>query len=103
MNINKAFSNHREVEALKSKLKRTQILCKTIYKYYDYIYEIKSYIEQERLQGAQELFEELDYPIQALLMTAPKFGGAFTTKERAIMKTLWKITVEDIENSSKQA
>ena len=99
MNINKAFSNHKEVEALKKSLKRTQILCKTIYKYYDYIYEIKSYIEQERLQGAQELFEELDYPIQALLMTAPKFGGAFTTKERAVMKTLWKVTVEDIEGN----
>jgi len=97
MNINKAFSNHKEVEALKNGLKRTYVLCHTIYKYYDYIYEIKNYLKDDRPEGAKELFEELEYPVQKLLMTAPKFGGAFTTAERAIMKTLWKVTVEDIE------
>ena len=84
---------------LKSQLKRTQILCHTIYKHYDYIYEIKSYIAQERLQGAKELFEELSYPIQKLLMIAPTKGGPFTTQERAIMRTLWKIRVADIEQT----
>jgi len=97
MNINKAFSNHKEVEAIKNKLKRTQILCHTIYKYYDYIYEIKNYLKDDRLEGARELFEELEYQVQELLMTAPSKGGAFTTAERAIMKTLWKVTIEDIE------
>ena len=97
LNAITALNGHKEVALLKSQLKRTQVLCKTIYKYYDYVYEIKDYIAQERLEGAREAFAELDYPVQKLLMIAPTKGGPFTTQERAIMKTLWSVTVEDLE------
>jgi len=101
MNINKAFNSSNEVATLKMSLKRSYLVCHAVYDYYDYIYEIKKYLSDDRPEGAKELFEELDYSIQKLLMTAPKFGGAFTTQERAKMRDLWIISVEDIENDGR--
>jgi len=89
----------KEVQSLKRKLKRTQILCKTIYKYYGHIYEIKEYLANEQNLGAQELWEELDYPVQSLLITAPLHGGVFTTNEVRIITGFWKVTIDDIEGS----
>ncbi len=100
MNINNAFNGDKEVATLKRQLKRTQMLCKVIYEHYAYIYDIKEYIKQEQFVGAQELFDELEYDIQQMLMTAPSKGGAFTTDERAIMKGLWRVTIEDIEGKN---
>ncbi|MBT8448359.1 MAG: hypothetical protein KJO69_01630, partial [Gammaproteobacteria bacterium] len=62
--------------------------------------QIKDYLSAEALTGAQELFEEIPYDIQKLLMTAPTKGGVFTTQERETMKSLWKVTEEDMNNSN---
>jgi hypothetical protein len=59
--------------------------------------EIKEFIADEDLESASGYWNDLDYDIQKLLITAPLFGGIFTTKERAIVKSLWKISVGDIE------
>jgi len=87
----------KEVVMLKQKLKRTQILCKTIWNYRDYIEQIKVCLNNGDNLGASELWDELDYNIQKLLITAPLFGGPFTTKERGVIRDMWKITVDDIE------
>ena len=88
----------KEVETLKSKLKRSQEVSKAIWKYRDYLEEIIDYLKLEEPVGAGELFEEIPYKAQKLLMTAPLYGGVFTTAERAIMRTLWIVKQEDVEN-----
>ncbi len=86
----------REILMLKSKLKRSQNVCKAIWEYKEYVEEIKCYLLTDELTAAEELFEELDYGVQKLLMTAPTKGGPFTTAERATMRSIWKIKAEDI-------
>ncbi len=97
MNVNEAFNGNKEVAKLKSKLKRTHSLCNAIYEYYGYIYEIKEYLRLEQITGAQELWGELDYKTQSLLITAPLYGGVFTTHERAVIRGFWKVSTDDIE------
>jgi hypothetical protein len=98
MNISDLNSN-KEVALLKKQLKRTHRLCRAIYDYHDYLVEIKEFIAQEDLESASGYWNDLDYDIQKLLITAPLYGGIFTTKERAIVKSLWKISVSDIEEN----
>ena len=88
----------KEVELLKQQLKRAQAVPTAVWEYRDYLEQIKDYLLAEELVAAQELFEEIPYPVQKLLMTAPTKGGPFTTAERAIMRTLWKVSQEDVEN-----
>ena len=91
----------KEAVLLKKQLKHTQMVCKAIWNYRDYIEEIKDYISKDQPVGAGELWNDLAYNIQKLLITAPTKGGPFTTNERAIIKTLWNVTVDDIEASYK--
>ncbi len=74
-------------------------LCKAIYEHRDYISQIKIYLAYDYPIGAAELWNELDYPVQKLLITAPRFGGPFTTEERAKIKELWEISADDLEAS----
>jgi hypothetical protein len=97
MHVKELNSRDREVLLLKTQLKRSYSVSKAIWQYRDYIEQMKDYLSAGEPIGAKELFEELDFNIQKLLMTAPTKGGAFTTQERATMRTLWEITVEDIE------
>ena len=80
-----------------AKYKRTVKLCKAIEQYRPYVGDIKGYLSLDDDLGASELWNELDYPVQKLLITAPRFGGPFTTAEVKKIKSLWDISVEDIE------
>ena len=95
MNINEL--RHKEVLKLKWRLKRAAKLCKAIYEYRDYIEQIKQCLDNNDVLGASELWNELDYKVQELLLTAPLYGGPFTTKEVAKVKALWEVSVEDLE------
>ena len=64
----------------------------------DYIQLIKEAIAKDDTVYAQQLWEELPYPIQAALIVAPSKGGAFTTAERATIRGFWNLTLEDMES-----
>lgn len=81
---------------LKSKLKHAQSVSKAIWEYRAYIEDIKEYISLEEIIGAAELWNELDYEVQKLLNTAPRYGGAFTTEERSVIRSFWEIKEEDL-------
>ena len=99
MNINdiKEGARQKELAQLKSKYERTVRLCKCIWEHCDYIELIKGELSADDTLGASELWHELDYPVQKLLITAPLFGGPFTTEEVKKIKELWEISVQDIE------
>ena len=81
----------------KRKFERTVSLCRTILEYCDYIELIKAELAAGDVTGASQLWHELEYPVQKLLITAPRFGGPFTTEERAKIKELWEISADDLE------
>jgi hypothetical protein len=87
----------KEVMLLKQRLKRTQALCRAVYAYSDEIAQIKEFIASDMLTEASGWWNDLDYKVQKLLITAPLYGGPFTTSERAVIKSLWKISTTDIE------
>lgn len=89
--------HNKEVETLKKALKRSQMVTKTVWEYRDYIEEIKEYLGNDELEGAGELWNDLPYNVQTLLITAPSKGGVFTTKERDQVKSTWKVSIEDVE------
>ena len=95
MNINDL--RDKEVSHWKGKFKRTVSLCKAIWEYCDYVELIKGELAAEDDMGASELWNELEYPVQKLLITAPLYGGPFTTEEVKKIKQLWEISVEDME------
>jgi hypothetical protein len=86
-----------EADKLRKDLARTKALCKAIWEYHDYIEEIKNYLDNDDLTGADQLWHELDYSTQRLLIIAPLHGGPFNTQERAQIKGLWRISTDDIE------
>ena len=88
--------HHKEVAHWKNKYKRCVTLCKTVWEYRDYIEQVKTCLAQGDDLGASELWNELDYPVQKYLITAPTYGGPFTTKERAQVTQLWEIKEEDL-------
>lgn len=90
--------HNKEVELLKAKVKRTAKLCQVIFEYHDYIVLIKEALERDDEPEASALFNELDFHTQELLLTAPLYGGAFTTQERERVKNLWEVSSEDIQN-----
>lgn len=97
MHLSKLNNREKEVSLLKTKLKRAHSVSKAVWEYRDYIEQIKEYIALEQITGASELWNELDYSVQRLLNTAPRFGGVFTTNERSIIKEFWDISTDDIE------
>jgi hypothetical protein len=99
MNIREMHNRDRELEKLNQTLRRTVRLCKTIWYERESIEQIKDCLSKEDLVGASQLWNELDYGVQKLLIIAPLFGGPFTTEERGIIKSFWIITVADIEGT----
>ncbi len=58
---------------------------------------IKEALDTDRELGVDDGYAELcwnevDYQDQCDLMLAPKFGGCFTTRERAEITKFWKVT-----------
>ena len=90
-------ARHKEVAHWKGKYERTVRLCKLVYTDYHLIGIIKRCLRLERYPDASELWNELDTPVQKLLITAPRFGGPFTTAEVKQIKELWEVSIEDIE------
>ena len=90
-------ARHKEVAHWKAKYKRTVRLCKAIKSYWPYIEEIQMRLEQEDDCAVSQLWNELDYPVQKLLITAPLHGGPFTTAEVKKIKELWDISTDDLE------
>jgi len=90
-------ARHKEVALWKQKYERTVRLCKAIWEERASIECIKYDLEHDYALGASEAWNELDYPVQELLITAPRFGGPFTTQERTKLKELWDVSITDIE------
>ena len=86
----------KEAAHWKGKYERSIDLCKAIWEYHYYIEEIKLMLKNDPV-GAAQMWNELDYQVQKLLITAPLYGGPFTTEERARVKELWEISTDDIE------
>lgn len=86
-----------EVSLLNKQLKRTVRLCKAIYANAEYIVSIKDALNGDDLVYAGQLFHELDFEDQRLLMMAPSKGGPFTTKERGILRDVWEVSPDDLE------
>ena len=87
----------KEAQHWKWKYKRTVRLCKVIFNQADNINWIKYYLNRQDILGASELWNELDYEVQKLLITAPLHGGPFTTAEVKKIKELWNISTDDLE------
>jgi len=87
---------NKEAEYWKGRFNGSVRLCKAIVEYYDYIDQIKELISLDDLTGASQLFDELSYQTQKVLMAAPLHGGPFTTKERGLLKSVWKVSLEDL-------
>jgi len=87
-----------EARLWKSKYERTVKLCKCIAENTSSINEIKFALHEDVADDlwASQLWNELDPETQKLLITAPRFGGPFTTKERANIRDLWEITEGDL-------
>jgi len=83
-------AHNREVAHWKHKFRYTVKLCKAIRAHFDYIEQISESLAKEDIWHASMLWYELDEETQNLLITAPTFGGPFTTKERAQIVELWK-------------
>lgn len=88
--------HNKEVEHWKARNRQSVRLCKTILQYIDYITQIKGLLALDDVTGAEQLFNELSYEVQRDLMTAPLNGGPFTTKERAVLKSIWTVSQEDL-------
>ena len=107
MDINETFpdwketARNKEVTHWKNKYKRTVRLCKAIWEYQDYIVEIKGHLSVDDDLGASELWNELDYSVQQLLITAPLHGGPFTTEEVKKIKELWEISENELSGERK--
>jgi len=56
----------------------------------DSVMAVKAAIDSDDLVYAQQLWDELDLEDQKKLMIAPKFGGCFSTKERADITNFWR-------------
>ena len=87
----------KEVSLLKSKHKQCIDLCRAIWEERGSIECIKIALSNDCELEAAEAWNELDYPVQKLLITAPRFGGPFTTEERAKIKSIWEISTDDLE------
>ncbi len=96
--VSEMYGKDAELKNLENRLKRTVRLAKTVWQERYFIQDIIDCIAEDDLQAAADMWNELDYKVQELLIIAPTKGGPFTTKERAIVDSFWKITVEDIEN-----
>jgi|GEM_PF-2559975 len=103
MNINeinkwKDSQCQRDLALLQGKYERTVRLCKAIWEHNDLIYEIKYWLNMGEINNCEveDLWNDLDYPVQKLLITAPRFGGPFTTEERAKIKKLWEISADEL-------
>ena len=88
----------KEAAHWKKKYERTVKLCKVIWIQRHMISTIQHLMEDDEEEMAMEFWDSLEYETQKLLITAPRFGGPFTTQERAKIKELWEITSDDIEN-----
>ena len=99
MNINqiKEDARQKELAQLQHKYKRTVRLCRLVFEDYHLINIIKRCLKLERYPDVSELWNELDYEVQKLLITAPTFGGPFTTEEVKKIKELWEISADDMK------
>lgn len=85
----KERARQKEIDILNDKLKRTVRLCKAIMENMPSIECIKLALSNDCELEASEAWNELDEHTQNLLITAPTFGGPFTTNERAKLTELW--------------
>lgn len=87
----------KQVELLSRQLKHSQKLCRILMDEYHTVRSIQYALGRDDEQAASDVWNELDYHIQKLLITAPRKGGPFTTEERAKVKAIWQISQQDIE------
>ena len=89
-------SRNMEVALWKGKYDRAIKVCKAIWDERATIECIKLALANDCELEAAEAWNELDYPVQRLLITAPRYGGPFTTQERAKIKELWEISANEL-------
>ena len=88
----------KEAELWKWKYKNCIKLCKCIWENYRIISDLKYYINEGNMDlAASEVWNELDPEVQKLLITAPRYGGPFTTEERAKIRDLWEVSIDDLD------
>ena len=51
----------------------------------DYVHQIKGLVAQDKIEDAKALWDDLSDEEKTALWVAPKFGGVFTTAERAAL------------------
>lgn len=86
-----------EIEHMDRALKRTVRLCQAITRNMDSLIVIKEALALDDTTFASQVFHEIDFKDQRLLMSAPTKGGPFTTQERGIMRGLWEVSAEDMD------
>ena len=87
----------KEAELWKWKYKNCIKLCKAIMDNYYSIDGIKFWLASDNQLAASECWNELDPEVQKLLITAPRYGGPFTTEERAKIRDLWEVSIDDLD------
>jgi hypothetical protein len=92
----KEKARQKEVAHWKNKYKRCVRLCKAIMDNINSVLYIKDCFDREDNLGASEAWNELEPEVQKLLITAPTYGGPFTTEERAKVKDIWEVTADNL-------
>jgi hypothetical protein len=80
-------------------LYRSMACTKAILRNLDEVAGIKQALKYDDESTASELWDEIDMKDQEDLMLAPTKGGTFTTKERAIITSFWRVSVAEMEAS----
>ena len=86
----KELARQRELAHWERKYRHAVKLCKAIRANFESIEYISKALAENDTLAASEAWFELDEQTQSLLITAPTYGGPFTTKERAQIVELWR-------------
>jgi len=86
----------RELAQTQKALARAKACAKAFRDEWASVAEIKRAIETDPMY-AQQLWEDLEFKTQQDLMLATTKGGVFTTRERELITSFWKVTMQDIE------
>ncbi len=92
-------ATQRELEEVKKAFNRSKACTRALVRNLASVLEIQIGLaippnsgECKDVQYAELCWNEVDYQDQCDLMLAPKFGGCFTTRERAEITKFWKVT-----------
>lgn len=88
-----------ELRNARSALSRSMACTRAILRNLDEVAGIKQALKYDDESTASEIWDEIEMIDQEDLMLAPTKGGAFTTKERSIITSFWRVSVAEMEAS----